>query len=132
MALLSAWLFATLLLQALGKTHKPIGRGRQVAVVAIFGLLSFEDFDAFLQHIDLSFQRLGMLQTPFDRLDGLMESLTQHLFLVLELLRFSMFLVCYFPPGSPLCPELFQFFFLRHALTLAYLPLVLQLHSPTE
>src|ERR1700730_1308442 len=56
MALLATWLVATLLLQTLRGTHKPIRRRRQVAVVAIFGLLPFEDFDTFLQHIDLSFQ----------------------------------------------------------------------------
>lgn len=44
MAFVPTWLLATFLPQALGGTHTPIGRGRQVAVVALFGLLCFQGF----------------------------------------------------------------------------------------
>ena len=48
MAWLSTGLLAALLPQALGRTHKTIGGGRQTAIMAIFGLLPFEGFDALL------------------------------------------------------------------------------------
>ena len=48
MSWLSTGLLAALLPQALGRTHKTIGGGRQTAIMAIFGLLPFEGFDALL------------------------------------------------------------------------------------
>jgi hypothetical protein len=132
MTFLPAWLFAALLPQTLGGTHKPIGRRRQVTIMAIFCLLSFQRFDTLLQTVDLPFQRFGVLLQPFDRLDSFFEPLAQRLFHVLKLMHLLVFLVRYFTPGGPLSPELFQFFFLRHAATLPVLPLILQLHSPSE
>jgi hypothetical protein len=52
MTVLSAWLLAALLPQALGWTHKAIGGGRQTAIMAIFGLLPFERFDPLLQVVN--------------------------------------------------------------------------------
>jgi hypothetical protein len=48
-AFLPTGLLAALLPQALGRTHKPIGGGRQTTIMAIFGLLPFESFDTLLQ-----------------------------------------------------------------------------------
>src|SRR5260370_35335167 len=46
MSWLSTRLLAPLCAQALGRTHKPIGGGRQTAVMAIFGLLPLQGVDA--------------------------------------------------------------------------------------
>src|SRR6266567_4061300 len=46
MSWLSTGLPAALVPQALGRTHKTIGGGRQTAIMAIFGLLPFEGLDA--------------------------------------------------------------------------------------
>jgi hypothetical protein len=48
MSWLSTGLLAALLTQALGRAHKTIGGGRQTAIMAIFGLVPFEGFDALL------------------------------------------------------------------------------------
>ena len=48
MSWLSTGLLAALVSQALGRTHKTIGGGRQTAIMTIFGLLPFERFDALL------------------------------------------------------------------------------------
>ncbi len=49
MAWLPTGLLAALLSQALGGTHKAIRGRRQVAIMAIFGLLAFKRFHALLQ-----------------------------------------------------------------------------------
>jgi hypothetical protein len=73
MAVLPAQLLPALLPQTFGSTHKPIGRRREAAVMAVFGLLSFQDFDTLLQHLDLPLQIPGLLLQPFDRLDRFLE-----------------------------------------------------------
>ena len=56
MSWLSTGLLAALLPQALGRTHKTIGGGRQTAIMTIFGLVPFEGFDALLQRVDQPFE----------------------------------------------------------------------------
>ena len=46
---LPARLLAALVPQALGGAHKPIGGGRQTAIMAIFGLLPLQRFHALLE-----------------------------------------------------------------------------------
>lgn len=74
MAWLPTWLFAALLFEALRMAHEPIRGGRQAAVVAIFGLLSFQYGNTLLQHIDLSLQILGVGLQAFYGLDGFSRS----------------------------------------------------------
>jgi hypothetical protein len=64
MAWLSTGLLAALLPQALGRTHKPIGGGRQTASMAIFGLLPFQGFDALLLSLDQPFEDVHALSAP--------------------------------------------------------------------
>ena len=132
MAFLSSWLFAAFLLQALGKTHEPIRRWRQVVVVAISGLLPLQYFHPIVQHLDLPFQFPRVLLQTFNGLDGFCQGFAQDLFLLLQLLDFLVFFVSEFPLGFQLRLELFPAFCLRHASTLPVLPLTLQRHSPTE
>jgi hypothetical protein len=132
MSLLPTWLLAALLPQAFGGTNKAIGGRRQATIVAIFGLLPLKGFDAFLETGDLPFEVFDVFSQTADGLDGFFESIASCPLLLLELLHLAMFLVGYFTPGCSLRPELFQFFFLRHAATLTVLSLILQLHSPSE
>jgi hypothetical protein len=129
---LPAWLFAALRLQAFGGTHKAIRRRRQIAVVAILGLLPFQHFHPFLQHVDLPFQRLRVFLEPLYCLHGFFQGEALHLLFLLELEDLLLFLVGDVPPDPLLRSEVLQFFFLRHAATLTDLPLLPQLHSPTE
>jgi hypothetical protein len=103
-----------------------------MAVMTIFGLLSFQRFHPFVQHVNLPFQIMGVLLQALNSLAGFCEGCAEHLFFVLELLYLSVFLVGQFPPGSHLRLELFPFFCLRHAAPVAGLPLILQRHSPSE
>jgi hypothetical protein len=77
MALLSTGLLAALLPQALGRTDKPIGGGRQTAFMAIFGLLPFEGFDALLQSVDQPFEDIHALLLRANGDDGLFEPFAQ-------------------------------------------------------
>jgi hypothetical protein len=61
MSWLSTGLLAALLSQALGRTPKPIGGGRQTASMAIFGLLPFEGFDALLPRVNEPFKGFDTL-----------------------------------------------------------------------
>ena len=91
MAWLTTSLLAALVSLALGRTHKTIGGGRQTALMAIFGLLPFEGFVALL--------------TIDDGSDGLLE--------------LSVFAPQCITQGCVLSSQLFEFFTLRHAATLA-------------
>jgi len=73
------------LVQTLGRADKAIGRRRQAAIVAIFGLLPLQRFDALLQHLKLPLQILGMLLQSLNGLDRFFEGITYDVFLLLQL-----------------------------------------------
>ncbi len=89
-------------------THKPIGRGRQVAVVAIFGLLSRQRFHPVVEHRDLPLQVLRVLLQASDGLDGFCQRFTQDLFLLLKKLHFLVFFVSEVSPGFQFRLKLFH------------------------
>jgi hypothetical protein len=131
-AFLPAGLLPAPLAQALGWPHKPIRGRRQVTIVAIFGLLSFQGFDALLQKVDQPFQGFDALLLSVNGDDGLFEPFAQVLIRLLRLFEFFIFASQPFAQGYFLGPELFEFFILRHAPTVANYALILQLHDPTE
>ena len=71
---LSPRLLATLVTQALGRTHKAIGGRGQTAIVAIFGLALFQRLHALLQIADC--------------IDGLPQRFTQGLILLSQSRQF--------------------------------------------
>lgn len=78
MASLTPWLFAAWFAQALLLAlAKPVGRGRQVTIMAVFGLLFLKGFDL-LSHL-------------FDCLEGFFESLLQGVVLLFEQLHLLLF-----------------------------------------
>jgi hypothetical protein len=64
--------------------------------------------------------------------DGLFESFAYDLFLLLELMHLFVSAPQRFAPNGFLGSQLVEFFVLGHAATLAELPVIPQLHSPTE
>ena len=106
MTWLPSWFFATFLLQALGPLHKSVRRRRQVAVVAIFGLLPLQRFHPAVQHLDLPIQILCVFLQAFNGLDCFFEGFVCGLLLLLELEHFLVFLVRNFPPSVSLCSQL--------------------------
>ena len=74
MALLPTGLLPALFPQTLDGMNKTIGGGRQAAIMAIFGLLSFERFDAFLLRTDQPFERFDLLLMRLNSSDRLFES----------------------------------------------------------
>src|SRR5260221_3638681 len=108
--------------QALGGTHKPIGGGRQTAVMAIFGLLPFQGFDALLQRVDQPFEDVHTLLPSADGDDGLFESFSQLLNRLVRLFQLFVFVPQRFTQGRLLRSELVQFFGFRQPATLADCP----------
>ncbi len=119
MAWLSTGLLAALVPQALGRTHETIGGGRQTAIMAIFGLLPFEGFDAFLQRVNQPFEDVHALLLSANGADGLFESFAQVSIGLLRLFQLCIFVLQRFAQGRILVSELFEFFILRHAPTVA-------------
>src|SRR6266702_4653344 len=117
-ALLCAGLLAAFCAQALGWPHKAIRGRRQVTLMAVFGLLSFQGVDALLLRLNGH--------------DGLFEPFAQVLIGLVRLVEFFIFASQPFAQDSFLGPELVEFFILRHAPTVANYAMTLQLHHPTE
>ena len=132
MALLPARRLPALFPQALGGTHKPIGGGRQTAIMAIFGLLPFEAFDAFSQRVDQPFKGFDALLLSVNGSDGLFEPFAQVLIRLVRLFQLFVFAPQPFAQDCFLGPELFQFFILLHTATVADYAMILQLHDLTE
>jgi hypothetical protein len=118
--------------QALGRTNKTIGGGRQTAIMAIFGLLPFEGFDALLLRGNQPFKGFDALLLSLKGQDRLLEPFTQGLIGLLGLKQFFVFASQGFKQGSLLGSELVEFFIRRHAPILPDLHVVPQLHSPSE
>src|SRR5258708_22764482 len=122
MSWLTTRLLATLCAQALGRTHKPIGGGRQTAVMAIFGLLPLQGVDALLQRLDQPFEDVHTLLPSANGDDGLFEPLAQVLIRLVRLFQLFVFAPQRFIQGRLLGSQLVQFFVFRHAATLADCP----------
>src|SRR6266851_556005 len=118
MSWLSTGLLAALLSQALGRTHKTIGGGRQTAIMAIFGLLPFQGVDALLQSLDQPFENFHALVLRAKGDDGLFEPFAQVLIRLLRLFQLCVFGLQRFAQCPILSSELFEFFILCHAATL--------------
>jgi len=110
---------AALCAQALGGTNKTIRGGRQTAIMAIFGLLSFEGFDVLLQSVDQPFEDFHTLLLRANSDDGLFESFAQVLIRLLCLFQCFVFASQGFKQGCFLGSQLFEFFIPCHAATLA-------------
>ena len=89
-----------------------------MTIMAVFGLLSFEGFDALLLRVNGH--------------DGLFEPFAQVLIRLVRLFEFFIFASQPFAQDYVLGPELFEFFILGHAPTVANYAMILQRHSPTE
>jgi len=122
MAWLSTRRLPAFFAQALGGTHKPIGGGRQTAVMAIFGLLPFQGFDALLQGVDQPFEDVHTLLPRTNGDDGLFEPFAQVLIRLLRLFQLGIFVLQRFAQCPILSSQLVQFFIFRHAATLADCP----------
>src|SRR6266566_2315526 len=77
MSCLSTGLLAARFAQALGRTYKPIGGGRQIAIMAIFGLLPLERFEALLQRVDQPLELCHALLLQANGDEGLFEPFAQ-------------------------------------------------------
>ena len=100
--------------------------------MTIFGLVPFEGFDALLQSVDQPFEDFHALLPRANGDDGLFESFAQVLIRLLRLCQLFVFAPQGVAQGCFLGSQLCEFFILRHAATLADLPVIPQLHSPTE
>ncbi len=91
-----------------------------MTIMAVFGLLSFEGFDALVLRVNGH--------------DGLFEPFAQVLIRLVRLFQLFVFALQEFVQDYFLRfrSELFEFFILRHASTVANYAMILQLHSPTE
>src|SRR6266571_2830356 len=132
MSWLSTGLPAALVPQALGRTHKTIGGGRQTAIMAIFGLLPFEGLDALLQRVDEPFENFHALVLRANGDDGLFEPFVQVLIRLLRLFQLFIFALQRFAQCPILSSELFEFFILCHAATLPNWAVIPQMSSPSE
>src|SRR5437763_2896500 len=132
MALLSSGLLAAFFAQALGWPHKAIRGRRQTAIMAVFGLVSFQGFDALLQKVDQPLEGFDVLLLRLNGHDGLFEPFAQVLIGLVRLFEFFILASQPFAQDSFLAMELFEFFILRHAPTVANYAMTLQLHHPTE
>ena len=101
-------------------------------MMAVFGLLSFQRFDALLQKVDQPFEGFDALLLRVNSSDGLFEPFAQVLIRLVRLFEFFIFASQPFAQDYVLGPELFEFFILGHAPTVANYAMVLQLHNPTE
>jgi hypothetical protein len=97
-----------------------------------FGLLSFEGFDALLQKVDQPFEGFDALLLRVNGHDGLFEPFAQVLIRLVRLFQLFVFALQEFAQDYFLRSELFEFFILRYASTVANYAMVLQLHNPTE
>jgi hypothetical protein len=129
---LSAGLLAAFFPQALGWPHKAIRGRRQITIMAIFGLLPFEGFHALLQSVNQPFEDFDALLLRTNGDDGLFEPFAQVLIRLVRLFQLCVFVLQRFAQGPILMSELFEFFILRHAPTVANYAMILQLHNPTE
>jgi hypothetical protein len=100
--------------------------------MAIFGLLPLEGFEALLQRVDQPFEDFYALLPRANGDDGLFEPFAQVLIRLVRLLQFFVCAPHGFEQGCFLLSQLFEFFFGRHAATLADQPVISQLHSPSE
>ena len=125
-------LLPALFAQTLRGTHEAIGGGGQTAIMAIFGLLPFEGFDALLLRVDEPFEDSHALLLRAHGDDGLFEPFAQVSIRLLQLFEFFIFASQPFAQDSFLGPKLFEFFILRHAPTVANSAMLLQLHDPPE
>src|SRR2546421_3053314 len=87
MAFLAAWFLPALCAQALGGTHKTVRRGRQTAIMAIFGQPPFESFDALLLGGDQPLEGFDALLLRLNGSDGFFESFAQGLIGLVHLLQ---------------------------------------------
>jgi len=99
--------------------------------MAIFGLLPLEGIDALLLRVDEPFEHFHALLPRGNGDEGLCEPFAQVLIRLLCLLQLVVFAQQRFVQDLIIASQLVEFFILRHAATLADLPVIPQLHSPS-
>ena len=100
--------------------------------MAIFGLLPFKGFDALVQCVNEPFKGFDVLVLRLNGHDGLFKPFPQALIGLLRLCQCFVFASQGFQQGALLGSQLVEFFILGHAPTLPDLPVILQLHRPSE